>query len=72
MMQHIERIALGDQKLHELSDQPLPAGDRFDGLPGIAHTLSVSGTSLILGANAPNVGSMYIMLAPFEEAKVAI
>jgi multidrug efflux pump subunit AcrB len=34
---------------------------------GVAHTVGVSGTSLILNANAPNLGSMYIMLKPFEE-----
>src|SRR5262249_50053244 len=27
----------------------------------------ISGQSLILGANAPNLGSMYVMLKPFEE-----
>ena len=30
--------------------------------PGVAHTVGMSGTSLILGANAPNLGSLYIML----------
>ena len=37
------------------------------GIPGIAHTVGVSGQSLILNANAPNLGSMYIMLDPFEK-----
>ncbi|CAN5276261.1 efflux RND transporter permease subunit [soil metagenome] len=35
--------------------------------PGVAHTVGISGQSLILNANAPNLGSMYIMLKPFEE-----
>jgi multidrug efflux pump len=35
--------------------------------PGVAHTVGVSGTSLILNANAPNLGSLYIMLKPFDE-----
>jgi multidrug efflux pump subunit AcrB len=35
--------------------------------PGVEHTVGISGRSLILGANAPNLGSMYIMLKPFEE-----
>jgi multidrug efflux pump len=35
--------------------------------PGIAHTLSLSGQSLILNANAPNLGSMYLMLKPFKD-----
>ncbi len=34
--------------------------------PGVAHTVGVSGQSLILGANAPNLGSMYILLKEFE------
>ncbi len=34
---------------------------------GVSHTVGVSGTSLILNANAPNLGSLYIMLAPFDE-----
>ena len=31
------------------------------------HTVGLSGQSLILNANAPNLGSMYILLKPFEE-----
>ena len=34
--------------------------------PGVEHTVGVSGQSLILGANAPNLGSMYILLKEFE------
>jgi multidrug efflux pump len=37
--------------------------------PGVKHTVGVSGTSLILGANAPNLGSMYVMLQPFERRR---
>jgi hydrophobe/amphiphile efflux-1 (HAE1) family protein len=36
-------------------------------IPGVAHTLGVSGQSLILNANAPNLGSMYVLLAEFSE-----
>ncbi len=39
--------------------------------PGVAHTVGISGQSLILGANAPNLGSMYVMLKPFEERRGA-
>jgi hydrophobe/amphiphile efflux-1 (HAE1) family protein len=35
--------------------------------PGVAHTVGISGQSLILNANAPNFGSMYVMLKPFAE-----
>jgi hydrophobe/amphiphile efflux-1 (HAE1) family protein len=35
--------------------------------PGVGHTVGISGQSLILGANAPNLGSMYVMLKDFAE-----
>ncbi len=35
--------------------------------PGVAHTVGISGQSLILNADAPNLGSMYVMLKPFDE-----
>ncbi|HEV3416488.1 MAG TPA: efflux RND transporter permease subunit, partial [Pirellulales bacterium] len=35
--------------------------------PGVEHTVGISGQSLILNANAPNLGSMYVILKPFEE-----
>jgi hydrophobe/amphiphile efflux-1 (HAE1) family protein len=35
--------------------------------PGVAHTVGISGQSLILGANAPNLGSMYVILKEFSE-----
>ncbi len=33
--------------------------------PGVAHTVGISGQSLILNANAPNLGSMYVLLKDF-------
>ncbi len=36
---------------------------------GVLHTVGVSGTSLILGANAPNLGSMYVLLQPFDKRR---
>jgi multidrug efflux pump len=36
-------------------------------MPGVAHTVGISGQSLILNANAPNLGSMYVMLAEFDK-----
>jgi hydrophobe/amphiphile efflux-1 (HAE1) family protein len=35
--------------------------------PGVAHTVGISGLSLILDANAPNLGSMYVLLKDFSE-----
>ncbi|MGA2616696.1 MAG: efflux RND transporter permease subunit [Thermoguttaceae bacterium] len=38
---------------------------------GVAHTVGISGQSLIAGANAPNLGSMYVMLADFSQRRDA-
>jgi hydrophobe/amphiphile efflux-1 (HAE1) family protein len=35
--------------------------------PGVEHTVGIAGQSLILNANAPNFGSLYVMLKPFAE-----
>ena len=37
--------------------------------PGVKHTLGISGRSVILNANAPNLGSMYVMLDDFDKRK---
>ncbi|HYV34066.1 MAG TPA: efflux RND transporter permease subunit, partial [Gemmataceae bacterium] len=57
VMARIDKIARGDK------NDP----KRFPPIPGIAHTVSISGRSLILNANAPNLGSMYVMLEPFDK-----
>src|SRR5262249_49946248 len=36
---------------------------------GVAHTVTTTGQSLLLNANAPNFGSMYVMLDAFEERR---
>jgi len=38
---------------------------------GVAHTVAISGQSILLGANAPNFGSMYVMLKEFEDRRGA-
>ena len=43
----------------------------IDGTKVVAHTVGISGQSLILGANAPNLGSMYVMLKDFAERRGA-
>ena len=37
--------------------------------PGVEHTVGVSGQSLLLNANAPNLGSLYIMLEEFSHRR---
>ncbi len=38
-------------------------------IPGVAHTVGISGQSLLLAANAPNLGSMYVMLKEFSQRR---
>src|SRR5262249_32766249 len=38
--------------------------------PGVAHTVTISGMSFMLQTNASNVGSMFIVLDPFEKRQV--
>jgi multidrug efflux pump subunit AcrB len=35
-------------------------------VPGVKHTVGIAGQSLILNANAPNLGSMYVLLKSFD------
>jgi len=35
--------------------------------PGVNHTVAISGQSILLNANAPNFGAMYVMLDDFHE-----
>jgi hydrophobe/amphiphile efflux-1 (HAE1) family protein len=35
-------------------------------IPGVSHTVAIAGQSLLLAANAPNYGSMYVMLDEFH------
>ncbi len=35
--------------------------------PGVEHTVAMSGQSILLNANAPNYGAMYVMLKDFHE-----
>jgi hydrophobe/amphiphile efflux-1 (HAE1) family protein len=37
--------------------------------PGVEHTVSISGRSLILNANAPNLGSTYVLLKEFAQRR---
>ena len=36
------------------------------GTPGVKHTVAIAGQSILLGANAPNFGAMYVMLDDFH------
>jgi hydrophobe/amphiphile efflux-1 (HAE1) family protein len=53
VMRRIEEIAIGKP------------GE--NGTPGVNHTVAIAGQSLLLGANAPNFGAMYVMLGDFHQ-----
>ncbi len=36
-------------------------------IPGVEHTVGISGSSVLVGANGSNFGSMFIILEPFEK-----
>jgi multidrug efflux pump subunit AcrB len=55
VMARIEKFARGDKKDRE----------RYPGVPGIKHTVAIAGQSVLLNANAPNFGAMYVMLDDF-------
>ena len=37
--------------------------------PGVQHTVGIAGQSLVLNANAPNMGSLYVMLEKFDKRR---
>jgi multidrug efflux pump len=41
------------------------------GTPGVKHTVSVSGQSVLIGTNAPNFATLYVMLDRFEDRRGA-
>ncbi len=54
------------QRTQEVMEQ---VADIAHKTPGVAHTLSVSGLSILVNASASNYGSMFIILDPFEDRK---
>ena len=38
-------------------------------MPGVGHTVTVSGTTFLLQANSPNFASMFVVLKPFAEQR---
>lgn len=57
VMDEVDRIARGDP--NDLTKYP--------GIPGIGHTLSIPGQSVVQGANGSNFGAVYVVLEPFED-----
>src|SRR5205823_2930125 len=39
--------------------------------PGVAHTVTISGTAFVLQANSPTFATMFVVLDPFEKRRSA-
>ena len=52
----IERIARGDPNDKET----------YPGIPGVSHTITIPGTSVIQNANGSNFGTMFVVLDEFK------
>lgn len=64
----IVNVNLPDSASLERTEKAMTAIEGIAGeVPGVKHTLAIAGQSLLLGANAPNFGSMYVMLEDFHD-----
>ena len=52
------------ERTHQVMDQIEQIAKKTK---GVSHTVAISGQSLLLGANAPNFGAMYVMLEDFGQ-----
>jgi multidrug efflux pump len=69
VMKKIERIALGDDSGLYKGPAAAKGEKRYEGIPGVANTLSISGTSFLLTTNASNLGTAFVTLKPFADRK---
>jgi multidrug efflux pump subunit AcrB len=69
IMDKIQRICLGDDKLHESAGLPLPkpGEKKYPGIPGIEHMVGIAGESFLLSTTGSNLGSAFIILKPWGE-----
>jgi multidrug efflux pump len=66
VMRLVQRIALGDDSGKFKGGVPRPGENRYEGIPGAAHTSSIAGQSFLLSANGSNFGSCFVVLDPFD------
>ncbi|MCE9546425.1 MAG: efflux RND transporter permease subunit [Planctomycetia bacterium] len=59
IMRKIQQLAWGEEK----------DGKRKGGIPGVAHTMAISGQSFLLNANASYFGSCFVVLEDFSQRK---
>jgi multidrug efflux pump len=64
----IVNVRLPDSASLARTEETMHAIEELAGkVEGVSHTVAIAGQSLLLGANAPNFGSMYVMLDEFHE-----
>jgi multidrug efflux pump subunit AcrB len=63
----VERTEATLARINQLILKDVKDRDHNPAIPGIAHTIAVSGQSVILNATAPNLGSMYVLLTEFAD-----
>ncbi len=60
-------VQLPDSSSLERTQRVMKEVERIAGkLPGVAHTMAIAGQSILMNANAPNFGAMYVMLDEFH------
>ncbi|MBN2024416.1 MAG: efflux RND transporter permease subunit [Pirellulales bacterium] len=62
----VERTQAVIDKIHRIAMGDPAAPGKPKGIPGVNHTLSVAGQSLMLSANGSNFGSCFVILDPFD------
>jgi len=65
IMDKINRMVLGDAS-SKYKGKKNQEGKTYEGIPGVAHTVSIAGQSFLLGANGSNFGSTFVILDPYE------
>ena len=68
VMDRLQELCLGTERLNSARGIQAADGAKIvEPVKGISHTVAIAGQSLLLGANAPNFGAMYVMLKDFHE-----
>src|SRR6185369_13412159 len=67
VMAQVEKIARGDGSSHESHNSHGSADHHAGGgIPGIAHTITISGQSIVQNAIGSNYGTVYVVLDEFH------
>src|SRR5262249_31120093 len=63
-------VQLPDAASQQRTKEVMQQVDRIiRGVPGVAHTVTITGQSFVLGATGPNFGTVFVLLDDFEKRK---